>query len=268
METDSASAYKRHQRNVWSSGNYDAIADGVWGVGAEIVRRTWVREGERLLDVACGTGNVAIQAALAGAAAIGLDLSPDLFPAARRRAAEAGVRIDLVEGDAEQLPFADGEFDVVTSVFGAMFAPSPVRAAAEMARVLRRGGRIGLASWTPDGTAGAMLGTIERHQPRPAVAESPLMWGTEGGVQRFFDGTGIDMAFDRGRIPATPELDVDRAVGFYLRSFGPIVAAREALEPEGRWEALETELRPAIADMLLDPPEYLVVTGGKAGRPS
>ena len=210
METDPASAYKRHQRNVWSSGNYDAIADGVWGVGAEIVRRTWVREGERLLDVACGTGNVAIQAALAGAAAIGLDLSPDLFPAARRRAAEAGVRIELVEGDAEQLPFADGEFDVVTSVFGAMFAPSPVRAAAEMARVLRRGGRIGLASWTPDGTAGAMLGTIERHQPRPAVAESPLMWGTEGGSRGSSTGPGSTWRSIVRRIPATPDLDVDR----------------------------------------------------------
>lgn len=267
-DLDPTSAFKRHQRAAWSSGNYDAIADGVWGVGAEIVRRTGVRKGERVLDVACGTGNAAIQAAQAGADVTGLDLSPELFPAARRRAAEAGVRLELVEGDAEHLPFDHHDFDVVTSVFGAMFAPSHARTAGEMARVLRPGGRIGIASWTPAGTAGVMLKTIERHWPPPAFAESPLLWGTEPHVRELFAGTGIDLAFDHARIPSRRDLDVERAVAFYLRSFGPIVAAREALESEGRWEALESELRPAVAAMLVEPPEYVVVIGSMSAAAS
>jgi SAM-dependent methyltransferase len=232
------------------------------------VARTEVRAGERVLDVACGTGNAAVQAAQAGADVVGLDLSPELFPAARRRAAEAAVNLELVEGDAEHLPFAEAEFDVVLSVFGAMFAPSHARAATEMARVLRPGGRIGLASWTPDGTAGAMLATIERHLRMPAGAQRPLLWGTEPHVRAIFAGTGIDLAFDRARIPARDDIEVQRGVEFYLRSFGPIVAARVALEPDGRWDALEFELRPAVAMMLVDPPEYLVVVGTKAAVPS
>jgi ubiquinone/menaquinone biosynthesis C-methylase UbiE len=258
-------AFKASSRASWASGDYDAIAQGIWMVGPVVVERAGVEPGDRVLDIASGTGNAAVRAALAGGRVVGLDLTPELFPSARRRAAEAGVEVELVEGDAEALPFADASFDVVLSTFGVMFAPRHAVAAAEMTRVLRPGGRIGIVSWTPEGTVGGFFAIMGRHlPPLPSFAQPPVLWGTERHVREILDGTGMDLTFARERIPLKPDVELDESVDFYLRTFGPLLTARAYLEPDGRWEALEAELRPALTRMLEDPPEYLVVTGTKA----
>ena len=258
---------KEEARLTWSSGDYDAVADGIWEVGGVVVEATGVTDGDDVLDVACGTGNAAIRAALAGGRVTGLDLTPELFEAARRRAAEAGVEVEWIEGDAEELPFPDGSFDVVLSTFGVMFAPRHRVAAAELARVLRPGGRIGLATWTPEGTVARVFTTVARHVPPPPdIADAPLLWGVEAHVRSIFEGSGIELRVERRRIELDPEIRVAEATAFYLRSFGPLVQARALLEPQGRWQALFEELRPAIENMLRDPAEYMVITGTKRGR--
>ncbi|MGH2446299.1 MAG: class I SAM-dependent methyltransferase [Candidatus Limnocylindria bacterium] len=259
-------ALKERARATWSAGDYDAIANGIWEVGDAIVRRAGIAEGEEVLDVACGTGNAAIQAALAGGRVTGLDLAPQMFEAGRRRAAEAGADVTWIEADAEAQPFEDGTFDVVLSTFGVMFAPRHVVAAREMARVLRPGGRIGLATWTPEGTVGGLFATMAGHlPPAPEIAESPMLWGVEEHVRQVFANTRIDLAFERRHLGLDPEIDVSEATAFYISSFGPLITARELLEPQGRWEALALELGPAIEAMMVQPTEYMVVTGTKRG---
>jgi len=255
-------AMKRQARTTWSAGDYDAIATGIWSVGASVVRAVGIRRGDKVLDVACGTGNAAIPAAAAGGQVTGLDLAPELFPAAQRRAAVATVDLELVEGDMEEMPFADGAFDVVLSTFGVMFAPRAEVAARELVRVLRPGGRIGLASWTPEGTVGNLFAVLARHLPRsPDGAGSPLRWGTEPHIGELFAGSGIDTELVRERVPLKPDVDVARAVAFYLDKFGPLVTARAILESQGRWAAAAPEISEAVATMVADPPEYLLVTG-------
>ncbi len=255
---------KEQARATWSAGDYDAVAEGIWEVGGVIVDRVRIHPGEQVLDVACGTGNATIRAALAGGAVTGLDLTPELFEAARRRAAEAKAEVRWVEGDAEALPFDGGSFDVVISTFGVMFAPRHAVAAAELARVLRPGGRIGLAAWTPEGTVGRMFETVAGHfPPPPEIASPPLLWGVEAHVRELFAATGIGLSFDRKRLALDPDIDHAEAIEFYLESFGPLVSARALLEPQGRWDALAAEVGPAIETMLADPPEYLIATGTK-----
>jgi SAM-dependent methyltransferase len=264
--TAALAAIKRQARATWSAGDYDAIATGIWSVGASLVGAIGVHPGDEVLDVACGTGNAAVPAAAAGGSVTGLDLTPELFPAARRRAAEASVDLELVEGDMEEMPFADGAFDVVLSTFGVMFAPRPEVAARELVRVLRPGGRIGLASWTPEGTVGNLFAVMARHLPAPQDGEvSPLLWGTERHVGELFAGAGIEIELVRERVPLKPDVDVARAVAFYLDKFGPLVAAREFLESQGGWAASEPEISEAVATMNADPPEYLVVAGTRQG---
>lgn len=263
-EEQSLAVLKKRAREMWSAGEYDAIAEGIWEVGAEMVRRTDIMAGERVLDVACGTGNAAIRAALAGGQVTGLDLTPEMFEAGRRRAAEAGAEVDWVEGDAEALPFADGSFDVVLSTFGVMFAPRHDVAAREMARVLRRGGRMALATWTPEGKVGDLFATVGRHLPPvPEVAQSPILWGVEDHMRTLFEGSGMNLDIERTHLQLDPDIQVTEATGFYLASFGPLIKARELLEPEGRWQALADELGPAIQGMLSEPAEYMVVIARK-----
>lgn len=215
-----------------------------------------------MLDVAAGTGNAAIRAAQAGGTVTALDLTPDLIEAGRRRATEAGVAIDWVEGDAEELPFDDATFDVVLSTFGVMFAPRHAVAAAEIKRVLRPGGRIGLATWTPDGTVAAMFRAIATELPAPPAAEPPLAWGDPAHPQELLDGVSLEFAVVR--LPIDPDLEASEVVDFYLDAFGPLVMARRTLEPDGRWPALEARLRPIIERMVQEPATYLVTTGQKA----
>src|SRR6478736_2217679 len=159
-------AVKQFARASWGAGDFPEIARrDLWPMGRRLVDRVGVRPGDDVLDVACGTGNAAIRAAQDGGRVTGLDLTPELLAAGRDEAARAEVAVDFVEGDAEALPFPDGSFDVVLSVFGCMFAPRHEVAAHELARVLRPGGRLGVCAWTPDGSLGRMFRVVAGYLP-------------------------------------------------------------------------------------------------------
>jgi ubiquinone/menaquinone biosynthesis C-methylase UbiE len=262
---------KERARATWSAGDYDGVVDHIWGVGDEVVRRVAVKAGDEVLDVACGTGNASIRAAQAGGKVTGLDLTPELFDGARRRAADAGVELELVEGDAEELPFDDASFDVVLSTFGCMFAPDHQRAAAEIARVLRPGGRIGIAAWTPDGSIGDFFKSLSALGPPPPPGfQPPILWGTRDHVQELFAETGVTVRFEDAAVDFEFE-SIDAAMDEYYDKFGPIVMLRAALEPEGRGDEIRDALRGVFERAQLDragfayPGEYLITVGEKTG---
>ena len=261
---------KQRARATWDAGDFPAVAVLIASSGELAADRAGLSEGDDVLDVACGSGNATIPAARTGATVTGLDLTPSLLDAGRRNAAEAGVEIEWVEGDAEQLPFEDASFDAVISVFGVMFAPDHRRTAAEVARVLRPGGRMVLCNWTPDGEVGRFFKLVSSHMPPPPEGfQSPVLWGTEDHVSSLFEGTGVDPGFDRAEVEWHFD-SVDDATGFYTSKFGPMIMARKALEPEGKWEAVVDDLRAyyeekEAGDGSIDyAGEYLVTTGTKA----
>lgn len=253
--------FKQRARRTWALGNYDVVADGIWAAGGVVTGVAGVGPGDEVLDVACGTGNAAIQAAQAGGKVTGLDLTPELFEAGRRRAAEAGVEVEFVEGDAEALPFPDESFDVVLSTFGVMFAPRHAVAASEIVRVLRPGGRIGIATWVPDGVVARFMVALGRHlPPPPPFAQSPMLWGDRDHVRELFGGD-IDLELADAEIPLRPE-DM-RDPDMFLEVFPPAVAARSLLEPQDRWEVAAASAREAVTKMLNEPMAYLVIGGTK-----
>ncbi|HLF39927.1 MAG TPA: class I SAM-dependent methyltransferase [Acidimicrobiia bacterium] len=269
MDDDLAVLKKAH-RAMWGSGDYDSIAELILTAGRGIVARTGVKAGDDVLDVACGTGNAAVAAAVTGGRVTGVDLTPELFPAARARATAAGVEVDWREGDAEALPFGDASFDVVVSTFGCMFAPRHEVTAGELARVLRPGGRLGLCNWTPEGWVGEFFRTIAAHLPPPA-GPPPLLWGTEGHVRSLFDGTGIELEFDRDEVVFVFE-SAEAAADKYADRFGPVVKAREVLTEQGGWDAFRADFvglfernAETPGGQVTIPGEYLVVVGRKAG---
>jgi len=257
---------KQGARATWAAGDFPAIAQRqLWEVGPRIVEAVGVGPGDDVLDVACGTGNAAIRAAQAGGTVVGIDLTPELFDAGRRLAADAGVEIDWVHGDAEDLPFEDESFDVVISTFGCMFAPRHEVTAHELARVLRPGGRLGVTSWTPEGGMGAFFRTVGAYLPPPSpLAEPPALWGTEAHVEALFEGTGIELEFKRDVV--TPERfeSTDAAIEFSVTKFGPMMMARELTEASGRWPELRAEF--ATLYERDEPLDYLVALGRKDVR--
>jgi len=261
------SEFKERQRSMWALGDYHSVAQRIWEAGAGVVERVGVRPGDDVLDVACGSGNATIPAAAAGARAVGLDLTPELFDAGRAAAGEAGVEVEWVEGDAEALPFDDASFDVVLSTFGCMFAPRHGVAAGEIDRVLRPGGRLGLCNWQPDGTVGEFFGVVGRYvPPSPLLEGPPTLWGTEDHVRALFAGSSIELEFEDTHVAV--EFDsAEEMMEMYETRFGPMVAARTALEPEGRWPELRADLTELFARELGDNGrmhfEYVVVLGRK-----
>lgn len=179
-------AIKTRQQATWSSGDYSVIGTTLQVVGETLCEALDLRAGERVLDVACGNGNASLAAARRFALVTGLDYVPALLERAGARAAVDGLPLDLREGDAEALPFQGGAFDVVLSTFGVMFAPDQERAARELLRVCRHGGRIGLANWTPDSFVGQMFKVISGHVPPPAGLRGPPLWGTEARLGELF----------------------------------------------------------------------------------
>jgi ubiquinone/menaquinone biosynthesis C-methylase UbiE len=221
-----------------------------------------VHSNERVLDVATGAGNAAMAAARRGCSVVGVDYVPSLLERAARRADAEGLEIDYVEGDAEALPFADHTFDVTSSVFGTMFAPDQERTAAELVRVTRPGGRIGLASWTPDGFIGQLFKTNGRHVPPPAGLRSPVQWGTEARLRELFGDALADLRTTSREYvfrAASPEAYVDD----WRRFYGPTMKAFEAVGPDGE-AALRADLLELIASAnratdgtMVVPSEYL-----------
>ena len=220
-------------RAVWTAGDFDRIAAGYRQGAADFVARLGIRRGERILDVACGTGNLALPAARAGATVVGVDIAPNLIATARRYAAEQKLAIRFDEGDAEALPYADGEFETAITMFGAMFAPRPERAAAELLRVVRPGGRIAMANWTKESFIGTMLKAHTALVPPPAGVPSTLLWGDEATVRERLAGARKLTLVRRSlffEFPVPPQGVVD----IFREGYGPTVRTLEALDAHGR----------------------------------
>jgi ubiquinone/menaquinone biosynthesis C-methylase UbiE len=225
---------KQRMRGTWMAGDFGQIAKRAEKSGEEFVERLNLRPGMKVLDVACGTGNLAIPAARKGAVVSGVDIAPNLVDQARARAAEQGLSATFEEGDAEQLRWPDGEFDVVMSMFGAMFAPRPEMVAAELTRVCRPGGRVAMANWTPSGFVGRMFALGASYVPPPPGVPAPVLWGAEEVVlERFGDAvSGVETTrriaqFDFPFGPAG-------VVAFFREYFGPTKMAFEQLGEEQR----------------------------------
>jgi SAM-dependent methyltransferase len=240
--------FKQGQKAMWTAGDYPEVARRIATVGEYVAERAGAAPGIELLDVATGSGNVAIPAALGGAQVTGLDLTPKLLEAARGRAASAGLEITFVEGDAEELPFEADSFDRVTSCFGVMFAPRQPLAAAELVRVAKPGARIVFTAWTPEGLNGQMFKTVGSYMPPPPPELKPqVMWGNEDRVRELFADSGAELAFERHVV--TFEHDsIEAWLDYNEKVLGPTVMAKAALEPQGRWDDLRADLTKLYAD--------------------
>ena len=194
---------KARQQGAWSSGDYAVVGTTLQIVGEELCEALDLRAGQKVLDVAAGNGNVSLAAARRWCDVVATDYVPALLERARERAAAERLDIEFREADAEALPFPDGSFDVVVSTFGVMFTPDQDRAAAEMVRVCRRGGKIGLANWTPEGFIGQLFKTIGKHLPPPAGARSPALWGTRARLAELFEphATSVEVGAAQLRVP-------------------------------------------------------------------
>ena len=179
-------AVKTRQQAMWASGDFAVIGVTLQLVGESLCEAVDVEAGSSVLDVACGNGNAALAAARRGCQVTGLDYVPQLLQRAAERARAERLAIEFVEGDAERLPFADASFDVALSTYGVMFAPDQVQAARELTRVVKPGGKIGLANWTPEGFIGQLLKVVGQHVPPPAGVASPIYWGSEARLAELF----------------------------------------------------------------------------------
>jgi SAM-dependent methyltransferase len=258
------------QQRTWSEGDFSMVAGIVMMVAEELVEALDVVPDERVLDVACGSGNGALAAARrAWGNTVGADFVPALLERGRERAAAERLDVEFVEADATELPFADGEFDVVMSIFGAMFAADQQKAAAELLRVCKSGGRIGMANWVPDSGVGKMFMTIAKHAPPPPGVPSPLVWGTEDGLRDFF-GDGIaDLKVERRRARQVFR-SADHFLQFFRTYFGPTKVAFERVGTEGE-AALEADFKAYLEESntaadraLVLEPEYLQVVATRA----
>jgi len=267
-------ALKSRHRAMWALGNYAAVATEIIPeLGVTLVETSDVGPGDRVLDVAAGSGNAAIPAALAGANVVASDLTPELLEIGRKHAEKVGAELEWREADAEALPFADGEFDAVLSCVGVMFAPHHQASADELVRVCRPGGTIGLLSWTPDGFIGQIFGTMKPYAPPPPPgAQPPPLWGNEDHVRALLGDRVTDVEVRRQSVRVTrfekPEMFRD----YFKANYGPTIAVYKAIaeDPE-RIAALDRELadlarrhdrgdKATVMDW-----EYLLLTARKRG---
>lgn len=223
---------KTRLKSMWMAGDFGQIAKQIQTSADQFISRLALKPGDQVLDVACGTGNTAIPAARAGATVTGADIATNLLEQARARAAAEGLTIKFEEGDAENLPYSDNAFDVVVTMYGAMFAPRPELVAAELVRVCRPGGRIAMANWTPEGHIGQMFKVTGKHVPPPPNMPSPIKWGDEATVRERF-GEGIaDLKLTKQmcqfKLPFGPAEVVEHFRAYY----GPTQRAFEALDSE------------------------------------
>jgi len=227
-------ALKTRLKGMWMAGDFGQIAKHIETAAEEFIARLEPQPGERVLDVACGSGNLAIPAARAGANVTGADIATNLLEQARTRAAAEGLTIKFDEGDAEALPYGDAYFDTVMTMFGAMFAPRPELVAAELTRVCRPGGRIAMANWTPEGFIGQMFKVTGKHLPPPPAMPSPLKWGDEETVrERLRDGVS-DLQVSRWICEFKYPFPPAEVVETFRKYYGPTQRAFEALNDEGQ----------------------------------
>ena len=231
---------KRRLETTWRAGDYGVIARGLQCSAEAFLSDQRVARGERLLDVACGTGQIAIPAARAGANVTGLDLAEEWVAQAQARAADGGLDIRFDVGDAEAMPYGDGAFDVVMSLIGVMFAPRPECATAELLRVCRPGGRIILGNWTAEGFVGSFFRTVGQHAPPPEMP-SPLLWGDECTVRERFGDAVSDLQLCRRMLHFEYPMPPSELADHYLEHFGPTRQAAAAPDSDGR-KALRADL--------------------------
>jgi len=250
---------KQRQQATWASGDYAVVGTTLQIVGESVCEAIDLRAGERVLDVAAGNGNATLAAARRFADVISTDYVEALLERGKERAAAERFAVTFRQADAEALPFADNSFDVVLSTFGVMFAPHQEKAAAEMARVVRKGGRIGLANWTPEGFIGQLFKTIGKHVPPPAGVKSPALWGVKSTLESLFPGCKVKASKQifnfRYKSPAH-WLDI------FKTYYGPTHRAFAALDGKQQ-AALEADLMKLLirlnrgGDSLIVPSEYL-----------
>lgn len=257
------------QQKVWSEGDFARIGSTIVLVAEQLCEAANVRAGERVLDVACGHGNVALAAARrTWEPVVGLDYVPELLERGRERAAAERFEIEFVEGDAQDMPFDDESFDAVLSTFGVMFAPDHQRAADELLRVCRRGGRIGLANWVPDGFVGEMFKTVSGHAPPPAGVAPPPLWGTGEHLRKLFGDRVSELRAER-RTASQRFHSPEHFLDVFRTWFGPIKMAFERVGAEGE-EALADDLRALLERHNVDETtlvlqsDYLEVVATKA----
>ncbi len=255
-------AIKQRQQATWASGDYHMIGTQILLTAEQLIESLDVHSTDRVLDVATGSGNAALAAARRSCEVVGIDYVPSLLERARERAIAEGVQAQFEDGDAEAIPFEDDSFDVVTSVFGAMFAPSQEAAASELARVTRPGGKIGLVTHTPEGYIGNLFKVIGKHVPPPAGLRSPIQWGTEERLRELFGDAIAELRVEKRHMTfryRSPQTWVD----YWRRYYGPTLKAFEAVGEEGR-PALEADVLENIARFnraddgtMVVPSEYL-----------
>lgn len=233
-------AIKQRQQATWASGDFAIIGTTLQIVGETLAEAADIRAGERVLDVAAGNGNATLAAARRFAHVTSTDYVPALLDKGRARAAAEGLAVDFRVADAESLPFADGSFDVALSTFGAMFTPEHDRSAREMLRVVRGGGRIGLANWTPEGFLGALFKTIGAYVPPPAGLRSPMLWGTEPHIVELFGHAATDIRTQRKHF-AFRYQSAAHWIQVFRDFYGPTHKAFAALDAS-RQQALNADL--------------------------
>ncbi|MCF1504644.1 methyltransferase domain-containing protein [Afifella sp. H1R] len=255
-------AIKQRQQAMWATGDYSVIGTTLQIVGEDLCEALDLRAGERVLDVAAGNGNATLAAARRFALVTSTDYVPRLLERGRERAEAERQTVSFTEADAEELPFPDESFDVAVSTFGVMFSPDQEKAAREMRRVVRRGGRIGLANWTPDGFIGRLFKVIGRHVPPPAGLRSPSLWGTEERLAELFPACRITV---KPRIYTFRYRSAEHWVDVFRTWYGPTNRAFAALDPAGQ-AALAADIVTLLQDLnrggeaaLIVPSEYLEV---------
>lgn len=222
-------ALKARQQGAWSSGDYAVIGTTLQIVGEQLCEAADLRSGWTVLDVAAGNGNATLAAARRGCAVVSTDYVPALLERGRERAQAERLAVEFRQADAEALPFADASFDAVLSTFGVMFTPDQDKAAAEMLRVCRPGGRIGLANWTPEGFIGQLFRTMAGHLPPPPGARSPALWGTEARLDELFGTGAADIAVTRRHF-AFRYRSPEQWLEVFRTWYGPVLKAFAALE--------------------------------------
>ena len=239
--TSEIDALKGRLKATWMSGDYGHFATFLEEGALEFLARLAIAPGTRMLDVACGAGQIAIPAARSGARVTGVDIASNLIKQARARAVALGIDVQFEEGDAEMLPFPDARFDLVVSLIGAMFAPRPEMVAAELVRVCRPGGRIVMANWTPEGHVGQMFKIIGKHVTPPPLMESPVKWGDESTVRHRLKNDVAKLDVTKRLYPMRYPFSPAEVVEFFREYYGPTNRAFAALDQGGQ-HALRREL--------------------------
>jgi SAM-dependent methyltransferase len=256
---------KQKMRATWMAGDFGKIAQYSAKGAEEFAARLGIPPGTRVLDVACGTGNLAIPVARVGARVSGVDIAPNLLEQARARAAAEKLDITFKEGDAEQLPYEDGQFDFIVTMFGAMFAPRPELVASELIRVCRPGGTIAMANWTATGFVGRTFAVTSRHVPPPPGIPAPVLWGDETTVRNRLGKGCSKITTTKRMIEIDYPFPPAETVSFFRQYFGPTQTAFSRLDASGQaalasdLEKLWVENNRASAERTLVSAEYLEV---------